>query len=122
MGERRAHAVIDLAALQRNFQTAHQRSEGREIIAVIKADAYGHGAVPVAQRLLQAGCRRLAVVTVDEAVELREAGVTGEILVLGGLSAGRDARLSAEFDLCPVLHHLRELPLAREAAQSASRP
>ena len=122
MSESRAHAVIDLAALQQNFRTTQQRSEGREIIAVIKADAYGHGAVRVAQTLAGVGCRRFAVVTVDEAAELREAGVAGEILVLGGLSASREARMVAEYDLCPVVHHLRELPLVLEAAGEAAAP
>lgn len=122
MSERRAHAVIDLAALQQNFRTTLQRSGGREVIAVIKADAYGHGAVAVARKLVEAGCRRLAVVTVDEAIELREAGLTIEILVLGGLSAGWEAQRVAEYDLCPVLHHERELSLALEAARRASRP
>ena len=90
MSERRAHAVIDLAALQHNFLRVQQLSEGRDVIAVIKADAYGHGAVPVAHRLAASGCRRVAVVSVEEAAELREAGVRGEILVLGGISAGKE--------------------------------
>ena len=122
MSERRAHAVIDLAALRQNFRTTQHRSEGREVIAVIKADAYGHGAVHVAKALCEAGCHRLAVVTVDEAAELREAGIGGEILVLGGLSASREARVVAEYKLCPVVHHLGELPLILEAASEAHAP
>jgi len=122
MSERRAHAVIDLTALQHNFLRVQQLSGGREVIAVIKADAYGHGAVPVARRLAASGCRRVAVVSVEEAAELREAGVRGEILVLGGISSGPEAELSAEYDLSPVIHHLRDLPLVREAGQNASMP
>ena len=122
MSDRRAHAVIDLAALQHNFGRVQRLSGGRDVIAVIKADAYGHGAVPVAHRLAAAGCRRVAVVSVEEAAELREAGVTGEILVLGGITASREAQTIAEYDLSPVIHHLRDLSLAREAGQSASMP
>jgi len=53
-------------------------------IAVVKADAYGHGMIPVGKRLLKAGAWGLAVATVDEAIELREAGIDNPVLVLGG--------------------------------------
>jgi alanine racemase len=57
--------------------------EGVQIIAVVKANAYGHGAVPVAQAALQAGASRLAVHRLTEAVELRQAGIEAPVLLLG---------------------------------------
>ncbi|NLB83428.1 MAG: alanine racemase [Synergistaceae bacterium] len=62
-----------------------------EIFAVVKADAYGHGAVPVASALIGGGCRRFAVAIPDEAFELREGGITAPVLVLGP-SPERSAR------------------------------
>ena len=75
---------IDLDAL--SFNTAQIRSllpDGCELMAVVKADAYGHGAQRVARRLERDGVDSFAVATVCEGVRLRENGVTGEILVLG---------------------------------------
>jgi len=114
--DRASRATIDLAGLRANFGLARERAGGREVIAVVKADAYGHGAAAVAGCLEAEGCRRQAVVTVDEACALREAGITGQILVMGGLSDGRESRLAAEYDLCPVIHHREGMALAGEAA------
>lgn len=122
MGERRAHAIIDLSALRSNFLRARELSGEREVIAVVKADAYGHGAGPAARSLESVGCRRFAVVSVGEACELREAGVTGGVLVMGGLVSGDEARLVAEYGLCPVVHHDRDLELVREAARIQEGP
>src|SRR5699024_12793832 len=54
-----------------------------EVIAVVKANGYGHGAIPVAKAAIEAGASRLAVALLEEAVELREAGIKVPILVLG---------------------------------------
>lgn len=104
-GERPTVATIRLAAIRANFATAAEFAAGREVIAVIKADAYGHGAVPVARALAEAGCRRLAVVTVAEAAELRDAGLRLPILVLGGVHDAAEAREASARDLVPVIHH-----------------
>jgi len=77
-------AEIDVTALRGNLRSIRQYvSPGVEVIGIVKADAYGHGAVRVAQVLEQEHVRLLAVATPDEAVELREHGVSAEILVLG---------------------------------------
>jgi alanine racemase len=81
----RAWAEIDRGALVRNLRAIRARSRGRRVIAVVKADAYGHGAVLVARTLSADGCDAFAVISVDEALELREAGIREPILVLGGL-------------------------------------
>ena len=73
-------AEIDLSAVRHNVRQLAAR--GGEPMGVVKADAYGHGAVPVARVLVEEGVEWLAVATVPEAVELREAGVEARILVL----------------------------------------
>ncbi len=81
---RPAWIEVDLAALSHNFAEVRRLvGERTAIAAVVKADAYGHGAVPVAQRLLSEGADRLAVATLGEALELRSAGVEAPIMLLG---------------------------------------
>ena len=74
-------AIIDLDAVSSNFD-AVRRKAGVPVMAVIKADAYGHGAVPVA-RLLEKRCAFFGVSSMSEALELRDAGITRPILILG---------------------------------------
>lgn len=75
---------IDLAALRSNFHIVGDHLEGKPpILVVVKANAYGHGAVPVSKTLLEEGASVLGVATVDEARELREGGIEGRILILG---------------------------------------
>lgn len=74
-------AEIDLSALQHNLQIIRSKAGQRDVIGVVKADAYGHGAVEVARRLVAGGTAGLAVAYTDEARLLREAGITTPILV-----------------------------------------
>lgn len=84
----RALARVNLAAAERNVTTLRSRlAPGVELCAVVKADASGHGAVPVARAARAAGASSLAVATADEAAELREAGIAAPVLILGALSA-----------------------------------
>lgn len=75
------YAKIDLDAIRENFSAICQRA-GAPVMAVVKADAYGHGAVPVA-RVLADDCAFFGVSSVAEAVELRQAGIVKPILILG---------------------------------------
>ena len=78
-----------MRVIEDNFRIVRDMcGAGIRQIAVVKADAYGHGLLPVARRLLSAGAWGLAVATVDEAVTLRDAGVDAPILVLGGSCDG----------------------------------
>lgn len=79
---KRTWAVIDLDALTDNFILA-QRSSGVRVMPVIKADAYGHGACACAQALAEVGADIFAVSCVDEAIELRRAGIQTDLLILG---------------------------------------
>lgn len=77
-----AWAEVSLKALKANFKVLQGLAKGSEVLPVVKANAYGHGLVPVSKALLSAGARFLAVAFVREGVELRRAGVTCPILVL----------------------------------------
>lgn len=77
-------AEIDLEAIRSNIRSFRRHVGDRvQVMAVVKANAYGHGAVPVAQAALEAGAARLAVHRLIEGIELRQAGITAPILVLG---------------------------------------
>lgn len=80
-----AHVSIDLATLCSNARSIVERADQAGLMAVVKADAYGHGAVRVALALRDMGVDFFAVATVDEAVELREAGISNRILVMSSL-------------------------------------
>jgi len=84
----RALARVNLAAIERNVVALRGRLDGgAELCAVVKADASGHGAVPVARAALSAGARMLAVATAGEAQELRAAGLNAPVLIMGAVSA-----------------------------------
>ncbi len=83
---------------------------------MVKADAYGHGAGAVARRLVAGGCRRLAVVTVDEAARLREAALASPVLLLGGVHDPAEADDAAALRLTVVVHHLVHVRLLRRVA------
>ncbi len=120
---RTSEATIDLAALRENFALAARLADGREVIAVVKADAYGHGAVAVGRALVSADAHKLAVVNVEEAVALRDAGLAApEILVLSGLRSAAEAREVAARGLTPVLHDEETLAFAAEAARHLGAP
>jgi alanine racemase len=81
---RPTRAEIRLGALRRNFARARELAgEGVKVMAVVKAEAYGHGMLRVARELLAEGAGYLGVAIVEEAIELREAGIDAPILVLG---------------------------------------
>jgi alanine racemase len=84
----RAVARVNLGAVERNCaRLRSQLEDGAELCVVVKADGYGHGALPVAEAALAGGASRLAVATAGEAVELRASGVGARLLVMGALTA-----------------------------------
>jgi alanine racemase len=82
----RALARVDLAAVERNCARLAAVAAPAELCAVVKADGYGHGAVPVARAAQAGGAEWLAVAAAAEAAELRAAGIEGPLLVMGALS------------------------------------
>jgi len=85
----------------------------RAILAVVKADAYGHGAVEISRALKEEGIRFFGVATVEEGIKLREAGIDGSITVLGGVFP-EEHSLLLDWNLTPVLYHL---PWAQELSR-----
>lgn len=97
---RPTRAVIDLEAVARNVAHLVERAAPARLCVVVKADGYGHGAVPVARAALGAGAGWLAVALVEEALELRAAGIGAPILLLSPAPAsGIVAALEADVDL-----------------------
>lgn len=109
---RHACAIIDLGALRDNYRLLKETAGGNRLIAVIKADAYGHGAVEVATALDRADA--FAVASVGEAVALRAAGITRKILVLGGFICREELQACVDQALDPVLHHQFHLDCLRD--------
>lgn len=102
------HIEIDLNALGHNFKALQKRiNKGAKILAVVKSNAYGHGAVPVARTLQGLGADYFGVGTVDEGVLLREAGIKRPILLLLGLFSGKYSEL-LRYQLTPVIYELSE--------------
>jgi len=110
-------AEIDLDALAHNIRLLKSQADGAALMAVVKANAYGHGAVAVARAALAAGADRLGVICVDEGEQLRRAGITAPILVMGYTPAGEAQRL-ADLSLTPsVVSDQTALALARVAGE-----
>jgi alanine racemase len=122
VGGRPTWAEIDLSALRRNLEWVRERAGGRRVLAVVKADAYGHGAVEVSRALVSAGCEALAVATLEEATELREAGIQVPVLMLQGLHAPDEADRALRLGLVPAVGRLDALEPLEAAARRAGRP
>jgi alanine racemase len=101
----RTWAEVDLGAVRHNVRALGRRA-GVPLMAVVKADAYGHGAVPVARAALEAGADSLAVVTAEEGAELRAAGINAPILVFTDLPPDR-LTLAHQHDLAVTAHSLQ---------------
>lgn len=110
---RPARALIDLQALRHNYQLAREVT-GAKALAVIKADAYGHGAVQCA-RALEAEADGFAVACIEEALELRAAGIRAPVLLLEGFFEADELPLIVENDLWCVVHSLWQLDAIEQA-------
>ena len=109
---------VDLKALESNYWQIRRRiPKGVKFLAVVKADAYGHGAVPISRRLEKLGVEYLGVAIPEEGVELRKGGVKAPILVLGGIFGEEEDQIF-RFRLTPVVFRKDCLKLlSREAAR-----
>ena len=111
----RAWVEIDHVAIRANLRVIRDMAPGSEVIGVVKANAYGHGDVAVAETLLGSGVERLAVATVDEGARLRRAGVSAPILLLWGIGPA-EASVVVEERLEPVVYDERSLQVLEAAA------
>ncbi len=109
--------VIDLSVIAENVRLLRAQTPASAcFMAVVKADAYGHGAIPVARAALAAGADALAVAIPEEGVQLREAGFTAPILVLGAI-AREGAEAAASFALTQTVFNLEQVAWLEEAAK-----
>jgi alanine racemase len=110
-------AEIDVKALAFNYrQIKRHIPKGVSILAVVKADAYGHGAVPVSLKLEKLGVEYLGVAIPEEGVELRKGGVKAPILIFGGIFKG-DAEEIIRYSLTPVVFDIESLKHLSKAAE-----
>jgi alanine racemase len=113
---RPTRAEIDLRAIAHNLGVVRRVAAGARVLAVIKADAYGHGVVPVAQVLDAEGVDGFGVALAEEGLELRDAGIEGDIVVLNGVYGGAYAEV-LEAGLTPVVYDLSEVDAFARAAK-----
>ncbi|MGL4620930.1 MAG: alanine racemase, partial [Chroococcidiopsis sp.] len=100
----RAWVEINLGALADNMrQLKGLLAAKTALMAVVKADAYGHGAVTVARTALNAGANWLGVATIPEGIELRQAGIDAPILILGATHTPEQLKAIAHWQLQPTL-------------------
>lgn len=100
-----SYATIDLDAILYNFRLLKQQAKSK-MLAVVKADAYGHGAIPIA-KLLQPECDWFGVSSVAEALELRKSGIQSAILIMGHVNPAAFTEVVA-FDIRPTIFSLED--------------
>lgn len=119
LARRPTWAEIDLNNLAANFNQIKQRvSQTARVMAVVKANAYGHGAVECARRLAREGADWFGVALPEEGIELRDAGITQPILCLGGFWPGQ-AAVCIRHGLTPVVYRLEMIDALNQAAANA---
>jgi len=112
-------AEIDLDALSHNLHVIRERADAKvRVMAAVKANAYGHGAVECARRLESAGTDWFGVALPEEGIELRRAGITRPILCLGGFWKGQEAACLDQ-RLTPVVYRLDMIESLNRAARDA---
>jgi alanine racemase len=109
---RPARVIIDLAALQHNFSSVRALAPASKVIAVVKADAYGHGLIRIARALPHADA--FGVACLEEAVELREAGIRQAIILLEGPYAAAELHDIDRLQLDMVVHHADQIVMLEQ--------
>jgi len=118
LSRRPTRAIIHRDAIGHNFEALRSAlTQEADIMAVVKADAYGHGANAVAAELSAKGCPSFAVALASEGMELRESGITEPIIILGGIFSG-DCEVIFSRNLTPVIHNLESASLINEKAKT----
>jgi alanine racemase len=117
---RPAQAILDLPALSHNLSRVRQLAPGRRIMAVIKANAYGHGMAKAAGALRDADA--FAVACLDEALILREAGITQPLVLLEGFFDAAEVPLLVQHQLTAVVHDEEQLAVLERSRLAAPLP
>jgi alanine racemase len=117
--QKRAWVEIDLAALRHNVRAFKRclRPE-TDLLAVVKADAYGHGAIAVAQAALQSGATWLGVATLTEGIELRRSGLMAPILLLGATHCPDEVQAIVRWNIQPTVASLEQALLFSQTLES----
>lgn len=115
-------AIIDLSALKHNFLIAKRISPQQKLMAVVKANAYGHGLIECAKAFEDVGADALAVSCLEEALQLRENDITKPIVLLEGFFEKSEIPLLVENQLQTVLHHSQQLAYLLENPPSQPIP
>jgi alanine racemase len=115
---RATKAIINLKAIQHNVSVARQLAPKSKLMAVVKADAYGHGIVRVAQSL--SGVDAIAVACMNEALTLREANIQSPIILLEGFFSDDELLQTLQFDLQTVIHQESQLIAIEKLAANLS--
>lgn len=115
----RVTATIDLAAIRHNLAQVCRHAPTSKVMAAVKADAYGHGAVPVARTLEEAGVDMLAVACMEEAITLREAHVSTPIALLEGVISAEEVALAVYERLQIVVHDHWQIALLEALPDSS---
>ncbi|MGF1465673.1 MAG: alanine racemase [Sandaracinaceae bacterium] len=118
---RPTRAEVDLDALASNLTEIRRRTGDARVLAVVKADAYGHGLLPVARHLAASGVEGFCVALVEEGLALREAGIERPVLVLNGIY-GRAHRAVVEAGLTPIVYDAADLAAFSAVAQARKEP
>ena len=118
----RAWVEIDPTAIESNAAALSRHLSGdSSLMAVVKADGYGHGAETVARAALRGGAVSLGVATLQEGIELRRAGIQAPILLLGNLTQAEELRSCLHWQLMPTLSSMREALLCHNLADGCGR-
>ena len=118
----RAWVEVSPAAIRANARALCQHLGARtQLMAVVKADGYGHGAETVARAALQGGATSLGVATLQEGLELRRAGLEAPVLLLSNLNEPDDLRTCLHWRLMPTLSSLRDAQLCNALAADSGR-
>ncbi len=107
----RVIATVDTSAIIHNLDRVRNLAPQAKIMAAVKAEAYGHGAIPVAKTLVQGGVDALAVACLEEALQLRHAGIDAPLVLLEGVLSIEEATLAATENLQIVIHAPWQLSL-----------
>lgn len=108
-------ATIDLTALRHNLGVVRQRAPRARVLAVVKANAYGHGISRVARALADAGVDGFALLELDAAVALREAGYTQRIVLLEGFFEASELPVLIQHRIDAAVHSVAQIAMLREA-------
>jgi alanine racemase len=119
----RAWVEVDAAAIATNARSLRRCLNSRtQLMAVVKADGYGHGAVTVARAALAGGADAFGVATLEEGIELRQAGIDSPVLVLGSLTQAEELRGCLRWQLMPTISGMREALLCQNLASGQGSP